>query len=174
MSAAPPVPADPLEPVRAAVLQAAHEDADRLLADARRDAADVLARAHSQAGVLLREAHLRGEAEGIRVAAVTVAHARRKARSDLLEAKAQVCDELRDRVAAKVRQCRDEETWPAVRDRLARRVRHALGADATVSEHPDGGVVGMAPGRALDLSLDALVARALDQAGAEIESLWET
>ncbi|MFI9357970.1 hypothetical protein [Streptomyces lydicus] len=170
----PPVPDDPLEPVRAALLHAAREDADRLLAEARRDAAEVIARAYAQAGVLLREAHLRGKAEGVRAAAATVADARREARSDLLEAKARVCDALRRRVTEQVRQCRDEETWPAVPDRLARRVRHALGADATVGEHLHGGVVGTAPGRTLDLSLDAMAARALDHAGAEIESLWET
>ncbi|MFH8680755.1 hypothetical protein [Streptomyces lydicus] len=174
MTAALPAPADPLGPVRAALLRAAREEADRLRADARRDAAAVLAAAHAQAGALLREARRQGEAEGSRAAAAAVARARRTSRNDLLEAKARVRDALRRRVAEQVRQCRNEPTWAAARDRLVRRVRLALGADATVSEHPEGGVVGTAPGRTVDLSLDAMAARALDRAGAEIESLWET
>lgn len=174
MTAAPHVPADPLEPVRAALLHAAREEADQRIADARRDAAATLSGARSHAEVLLREARLQGEAEGAYAAAAALAQARREARSDLLKAKAQACDDLRRRVAGQVRGCRREEAYPAVRDRLAQRVRHTLGGGATVTEHPHGGVVGAAPGRTTDLSLDALAARALDRAGAEIESLWKT
>ncbi|MFI0789879.1 hypothetical protein ACH4Q6_30275 [Streptomyces lydicus] len=174
MTAPPPVPADPLAPVRAAVLHTAREDARQLVADARRDAAATLSGAHSQAEGLLLQARLQGESEGSRAAAASVSRARRETRSDLLKAKAQACDDLHRRVVELVRRCRREAPYPAVRDRLAERAHRTLGPGATVTEHPHGGVVGTAPGRTTDLSLDALAARALDRAGAGIESLWKT
>ncbi len=174
MTAAPPAPADPLEPVRAALLHAAREEADQLVADARRDAAALLAEARSRAAALVREARLQGAAQGSRAAAAALAQARRETRGDLLKAKAQARDDLHRRVVEEVRRCRGEESYPAVRDRLARRARQILGSGATLTEDPHGGVIGTVPGRITDLSLDAVAARALARAGAEVESLWKT
>ncbi|MCX4637798.1 hypothetical protein HEP86_02420 [Streptomyces sp. RPA4-5] len=174
MTADPTVPTDPLDPVRAALLHTAREEADQLIADARRDTLAVIAGARAQSEALLREARLQGEAQGARDAEAALAQARREARSELLRAKAQACDDLHRRVVDHVRNLRWEETYPAVHDRLAQRARRMLGSGATVADHPHGGVVGTAPGRATDLSLDAMAARALDRAGAEIESLWKT
>ncbi|SCK34859.1 hypothetical protein YWIDRAFT_06309 [Streptomyces sp. SceaMP-e96] len=173
MTAPPAAPTDPLAPVRAALLRAAREEALQLIADARRDAAATLSGARSQAEACLCEARLQGEAEGDRAADTTTSRARREARSTLLKAQAQACEDLHRRVVEQVRRCRLEGSYPAVRDRLAERAQHILGSGATVTEHPHGGVVGTAPGRTTDLSLDAMAARALDRAGAESESLWK-
>jgi len=47
-----------------------------------------------------------------------------------------------------------------------------LGAEATVTEHPAGGVVAQIGSRGLDLSLPALAARTLDEMSLEVSQLW--
>ena len=60
----------------------------------------------------------------------------------------------------------------ALLDALRARVRAELGPDATVREHPDGGLVAEAPGRRLDLSLPALADDAVDALGGAAAALW--
>ncbi|MGD3110675.1 hypothetical protein [Streptomyces sp. YGL11-2] len=174
MTFAPTAAADPLAPVRAALLRAADEEAERLVAAARRDAEATVAAARSRSAALLREARHRGEDEGGRASAAAVAQARRSARAGLLKAQAEAYEELCRTVFAQVRRCRREASYPAVRDRLARQARRALGPEATVTEHPQGGVIGTADGRSADLSLDAVAGRVLEHSGAGIETLWLT
>ncbi|MFE6685870.1 hypothetical protein ACFVFQ_05260 [Streptomyces sp. NPDC057743] len=174
MTPAPTATADPLAPVRTALLRAAEAEAERLVAEARRDAATTLAAARSAAATTLREARHRGERDGARAASATLARARRTARAGLLEAQAAAYDELREEVLRRARQCWREASRAAVRERLTGLVRQALGPEATVTEHPRGGVVGTADGRCVDLSLDAVAGRVLDQAGAEVERLWRS
>ncbi|QHC23031.1 hypothetical protein [Streptomyces sp. GS7] len=174
MTSAPAAAADPLAPVRAALVRAADEEAERLVAAARRDAEATVAAARSRSAALLREARHRGQREGARAAAAAVAQAHRSARAGLLKARAEAYDELCRTVFAQVRRCRREAAYPTVRDRLAGQARRVLGPEATVTEHPHGGVIGTADGRSADLSLDAVAGRVLERCGAGIETLWQT
>ncbi|MGV4928108.1 hypothetical protein K2224_38495 (plasmid) [Streptomyces sp. BHT-5-2] len=167
-------PAEPLAAVRTALLRAAAEDADRLVAAAYRDADAVVADARSRSAAVLRAARRQGEQAGARAAADATARTRHAVRTGILRARAEAYDELRRTVLSHVRRCREEPGYPAVREQLADRARRLLGPGATLAEHPRGGVVGSADGRRVDLSLDALAGRVLDGAGAGIESLWRT
>ncbi|MCK7622210.1 hypothetical protein MUU72_03555 [Streptomyces sp. RS10V-4] len=167
-------PADPLAPVRAALLRAAEEDAGRLVAAARHDAGATLAKARAAAAATLREARRHGAEDGARAAAAGVAEARRTARARLLEAQADAYQELRRQVLVRVRRYRREACAPEVRERLARQVYRALGPGAAVAAHPAGGVTGTAPGRRVDLTPEALAARVLDRAGPGVEELWRS
>ncbi|ANZ13796.1 hypothetical protein SNOUR_02380 [Streptomyces noursei ATCC 11455] len=167
-------PADPLAPVRTALLRAAEEEAHQLVAAAHRDAEAVIATARSRSTAVLREARRQGEQDGGRAAADATARARHTVRTGLLRAQAEAYDELRRTVLSRVRQCRREPGYPAVREQLSDQVRRLLGPEAVVIEHPRGGVIGTAGGRTVDLSLDALALRVFDGAGAGIESLWRT
>ncbi|QRX97521.1 V-type ATP synthase subunit E [Streptomyces noursei] len=167
-------PADPLAPVRTALLRAAEEEAHQLVAAARRDAEAVVAAARSRSTAVLREARRQGEQEGGRATADAMARTRHAVRAGVLRAQAEAYDELRRTVLAQVRLCRREPGYPAAREQLSDQARLLLGPEAVVIEHPRGGVIGTAGGRTVDLSLDALALRVFDGAGAGIESLWRT
>ncbi|WP_346113884.1 hypothetical protein, partial [Nonomuraea maheshkhaliensis] len=94
---------------------------------------------------------------------------RREARRLVLSARRDALEELRSRAGSAVRDLRGDR---ALLHRLRDLVRDRLGAGATVTEHPDGGIVGQAPGRRVDAGLPALAARAIDELGAEVERLW--
>ncbi|MFE3770772.1 hypothetical protein [Streptomyces sp. NPDC059122] len=164
---------DPLAPVRTALLRAAEEEAERLVTAARRDADAAIAAARSRSTAVLREARRQGEQEGARAAADATARTRHAVRTRLLRAQADAYDELRRTVLSQVRLCRQEPGYPTVREQLSGQVRRLLGPEATVTEHPLGGVIGAAGGRSADLSLDAVALRVLDDASAGIESLWQ-
>jgi len=61
---------------------------------------------------------------------------------------------------------------PALRGRLVAAVWARLGPDATVLDAAGGGVVGVAAGRRIDLSLAAVAERAVDALGGEVRALW--
>ncbi|MCQ4080611.1 hypothetical protein NGB36_08340 [Streptomyces sp. RB6PN25] len=162
--------ADALAPVRTALLRAARTDADALLAQARADAAQTLDAVRAEAQAILDEARRQGEADGAAAARQLRMHAHRAARARQLAARSEVYAELRRQVTEGVRELRHAEEYPAIRDRLAARARRLLGPDASVEEHPGGGVVAVAPGRRVDLTLDALATRGLERCDAE--ALW--
>jgi vacuolar-type H+-ATPase subunit E/Vma4 len=173
MTTPPDARSDALGPVRAALLQAAHSDAEMLLAQARQAVASTLDDARAQAEAIVDEARRQGEADGEAATAQALIHARRTARARELAARGTAYAQLRRRATERVRQLRDGEEYPALRERLAALASELLGPGACVTEHPDGGVVATYPGRRVDLSLDALAARALDRLGADTEALWE-
>ncbi len=78
-------------------------------------------------------------------------------------------EELRRRVAAAVGRLAED---PALRGRLVAAVWARLGPDATVLDAAGGGVVGVAAGRRIDLSLAAVAERAVDALGGEVRALW--
>jgi hypothetical protein len=86
--------------------------------------------------------------------------------------RAEAYAELRRRSVERARDLRNSAEYNDVLDRLGQRARRLLGPDAEIAEDPDGGVVARAAGRRVDLTLDALVARALDRFGAEAQKLW--
>ncbi|MDF3293291.1 hypothetical protein [Streptomyces silvisoli] len=163
---------DALEPVRDALLRAARKDAEAVLTEAHRAAAAVLDEAQARATAILDEARTQGTADGTADGAALRVRARRTVRARELAARREAYDELRRRATARVRRLRTESEYPSMRDELVARARQLLGADASVSEDPDGGVVATAPGRRVDLTLDALAGRALERFAAQVETLW--
>jgi vacuolar-type H+-ATPase subunit E/Vma4 len=164
---------DALHPVRAELLRAAHTDAQGLVTRADREAAALLDRARSEARAILDEARRQGRIDGGDAARDLLLRARREARSRTLAARREAYEELRRTATERVGDVRRADGYTSVRERLEQRARVLLGPAAEVSEHADGGVVGRAPGKRVDLSLSALADRALDRMGAEVGSLWE-
>ncbi|MGK3940995.1 hypothetical protein ABK046_21475 [Streptomyces caeruleatus] len=172
----PPAPAPAtaaLDPVRAALLRAAHADAEAVLARAEREAAALLDRAHAEARAMLDEARRQGEADGAAAARDRLVRARREARSRTLAARRKAYGTLRRESAERVEEWRGTPDYPGLRERLERRARVLLGPGAQVTEDPHGGVVAHTPGRRVDLSLPTLAHQALDRMGGEVRRLWE-
>ncbi|HEX7659628.1 MAG TPA: hypothetical protein VF444_09120, partial [Pseudonocardiaceae bacterium] len=97
----------------------------------------------------------------------------RTARARVLAAKAAAYQRLRREATDAVRGFRDEPGYPAVRAGLVAAARAMLGPDAEIIDDPGGGIMASAAGRRLDQTLRTVAARALDQLGPEVETLWE-
>lgn len=165
---------DLLVPVRAALLAEARAEADRLLAQVDAEAAATIARAEAEADGIRGEARAQGEADAAAVLAAERARARRQARAIVLAAQRDVYEDLRASVLRRLPALRAEAAYGAWRDRLRERVHTELGADAVVTEHPDGGVVGELGGRRVAYTLAGLAEQALDELGEDVEGLWAT
>ncbi|KIQ65547.1 hypothetical protein TR51_17010 [Kitasatospora griseola] len=161
-----------LAPVHSELLRQADVEARQLLTRADREATAVLDAARERAEEILAQARRDGTAEGEAAGAAELLRARRTARAREQTARRDAYDELRRRVTARVRAERLAADYPGVRDRLEQRARELLGARATVTEAPSGGVVAEMAGRLADLSLDALAGRALARLGERTEWLW--
>lgn len=161
-----------LAPLHARLLERATAAADALTAAAQDDAERMLSTARAQAEALLQAARDEGAAD---VAALLVAErsrVRRRTRSTVLRAQSGVLGELERRSLETAQRLRAAPEYPRWRAGLDRAVRAALGPDAAVSEHPAGGVVGSAGSRRVDLSLPALVGRALPAGAEDLQRLW--
>ncbi|MEU9836436.1 hypothetical protein AB0D67_33290 [Streptosporangium sp. NPDC048047] len=161
-----------LEPVAAALVRRARLDADAVIAAAGRDAERTLAEARRAARDTVEEAAERGAAEGRAHARVTRIRAGRRARAVELAARREVLEELRERAVAAVTALRDDPCYPRLVERLTELARASGGADLTVREHPEGGIVAEGRDRRVDCSLPALAGRAVDALGAETARLW--
>jgi hypothetical protein len=157
-----------LAPVRDAMLRRATARADLLVAEASRAAQALLAQARRDAADALLRAGLEGQAQAEPLAVAERNRGRHDARAILLGAELRDRDELAARIRAAVRGLRDQPGYPELRDRLAGLAQRAAGPDATVSEHPDGGVIARAPGILVDCSLPRLAERAIDRLGPRI------
>ena len=80
--------------------------------------------------------------------------------------------ELQQQVREAAVNLRQDASYPTLMAVLTEHCRAMLGAGATVSEDPAGGVVAQAGSRKLDLSLPALAARTLDAMSPEVSRLW--
>lgn len=164
--------ADPLEPVRAYLLEVARRDAAATIARAEAAAAAVLDRAGAEAKAIRAEARGRGRADGAALAATARARARRRGRELVLRAQRDCYQELRDRSRQAVLGLRAEPGYPRLLARLGDLAGTTAGPDATVTEHPSGGAVAESAHLRVDCSLPALADRALDGLGPEVVSLW--
>ncbi len=163
---------DPLLPVREALLARARADAERLLAEGDAEADAIIARAHAEADAIRAGARAQGEADAAAVLGAERARARRQARAVVLAAQHESYEGLRARAVEQVATLRGDPGYATWCDRLRKEVRAALGPDAAVSEHPEGGVRGEATGRRVEYTLVALAERALDALGPDVEGLW--
>jgi vacuolar-type H+-ATPase subunit E/Vma4 len=150
-----------LAPVRRALLSAARRDAEQIRTQARTDADRVRADAAARAGAVRDEARARGAAAAERMIAAERASARRAARATVLRAQRESYDDLRAASRAAVARLVHDPTYPSLRAGMVRAVRRALGPDVAVTDHPDGGVIGVGDHRRIDYALDDLADRAL-------------
>jgi vacuolar-type H+-ATPase subunit E/Vma4 len=165
-------PRDPLLPVRQALLARAASEAERLLAEADADAGAILIRARREADAIRAEARAEGEADAAQLLAAERARGRRRARAVVLGAERESYDELRSRIARALPSLRTDPAYRDWVDSLGAQVRALLGADATVTEHPDGGVSGEVTGRRVAYTLAGLADRALEALGPDVETMW--
>jgi hypothetical protein len=163
-----------LAPVREAMLRRAAGRADLLVADARRAAQALLTQARTDAAAAVTMAREDGQAQAEPLAVAERNRGRHDARAILLGADLLARDELADRIRAAIRGLRDQPGYPELRDRLAALAGSVAGPGATVSEHPDGGVIARAPGVLVDCSLPRLAERAIDRLGRRIRELQES
>ncbi|WP_099023934.1 hypothetical protein [Mycolicibacterium palauense] len=161
-----------LRPVRAAILRRADDDAARVVAAARAEADRVLVNADHTARQIEENARAAGRKAGARAADADAAGLRRGLRRQVLSARDDAYLSWRRRATEAVLQLRADPEYRRWKDALARTAREALGEEARVVEHPDGGVVAELGGRRLDLSLPAIAARALDRAAVDVDGLW--
>ena len=166
--------ADPLAPVREELLARARAQAEREVAAADAEAAATLAAAQSEADAIHDAARAEGESNAAAVLAVERSRARRQARAVILAAQRQAYDELRSRVVQALPALRDDPAYRPWRDRLAAHARTVLGADAVLSEPPEGGVLGEADGRRVRYTLAGLADQVIDTMGADVEGLWSS
>ena len=159
---------DPLGPLRAALLAAARQTAERTVRSAEAAAGERLAEARAHAAELMAEARTRGEAEAASLMATESAAAHRAARLVVLAAQHAVYQQLRAAACVAVRDLLADETNRA---RLAALLRSRLGEAAVVISTADGGLhATSSDGRAVDASCGALVDLALGTLDGE--ALW--
>jgi hypothetical protein len=153
------VDASELSPVREALLRIARDDAAAALAEADGEAAELLASADDEAAALLDRARARSAEDVAGLAAAEHSRGLREARSLELGARGAAYDALVAAAVAAVRARLADD--PQVLAALTVRAHAELGAEATVTRCPEGGLVAEAGGRRMGLPLAALVERAV-------------
>ena len=141
-------------------------------ADAARQARETAVRGELEAAVAAaRDA---GSAEAQAAGARMVADARRQARRDLLAARAELYEGLRDECLGRAAELRGSARERQLVRRLRGELRRRLGDRAEIEADPDGhgGVVARDGARMIDCSLPTLVERSMQRLGPDVEELW--
>jgi vacuolar-type H+-ATPase subunit E/Vma4 len=157
-----------LQPLRSALLAAATEQAQVIVADSEDEGRELLASARRERDAVVGEARRRGEQEAALRLRSQRAQAHRQARELVLEAQRAAYDDLRRAAGAAVREVLSD---PGEKQRWSAALRARLGATAVVREARGGGVVGETEdGRVVDAS----VATVVDEAVADLDlgCLW--
>lgn len=163
---------DPLGPVRQALLDDARRDAEAMLADADAAAAGFAEEAAAQARAMRESARALGEADAEATVRAERTGARRRARALLLRAQRDVYDEIRRRALQQAGSLRDDAAYAQAVEGLTTQARAVLGPEATVTEHPSGGVVAELGSRRLSFTVEGLVDEAIGSVGDELQGLW--
>jgi len=161
-----------LEPVRQRLRHDAEREAARLRAHARSQAAAIVAQAHRDASTTLARAAAEAAAIAEPLTTAQLRRARDGARSALLAAQREACDELRSRVRAAVAALPAQPEYGRLLHRITLLAEQAAGPGAQVSPAPGGGVVAHGQGVVVDCSLDRLADLAVTKLGAAITELW--
>ena len=161
-----------LGPLREALRRSAEGMADQIVADARRRAASLRAEAEAEARRITDGAAAQGEADARADARSRSSRTRRAARERVLaaqeELRLELLRQLRDGAAA----ARHDPRYGLLLAKLAAKARESLGADAVLTESPEGGIAAVAGTRRLDLSLPALALREAERTPEEVSQLW--
>jgi vacuolar-type H+-ATPase subunit E/Vma4 len=161
-----------LAPVRAFLLAGARAEADRILGQARSQADQALRQARHDAEQAVRQARAVGETQAAPAAAAERARGRERARSTVLGAQRQACEDLRAQVLAAAGRLRDEPDYERLMAGLSALATSAVGSGATVTAHPAGGVLARSDRAVVDCSLPRLASLAVDALGDEVRELW--
>ncbi len=161
-----------LDPVRRAMLADASVEADRIVTEARARADSTIDAARDEVRTAVEHATRRAQRARAASAAVALGEARRDAHRTVLRARAEAWNELVDRVVAGVDGLRDDPRYPALAEQRAGEARSQLGDDATIEEHPDGGIVARSGPRRVDYRLPVLARRALQTIAGERDGPW--
>jgi hypothetical protein len=159
-----------LAPLRAAMLTAARQDADRELDAAAEEERSRLAMAEAEVDQTRAQARARGAADAAAVVARQRSQAQARARSLLLATRRDEYRALRDGARSAMARLHESPEYPELCERMIRTVRGLLGPDAHVEEADGGGVVGTAPGRRVDYTLRRVADRVLDEVATGLES----
>lgn len=164
--------ADPLAPVRSALLAAAARDAASVVAAARADAAAIIERAHESAARTVAAGRSAGAARGAALAAAELSGGRARAREIVLAARREALDQLRDLIRAKASRLRDDPGYPELLGRLSALAMAVAGPGATLDPCPDGGVRARSGQAIADCSLTRLAGLAAEALGERVRELW--
>lgn len=160
-----------LEPVREALLAAAHAEAERTVRAAQEAADHALAVASDRAQALVEQGRREGGADADAALTSERSRTHRRARGLVLGAQRAAYDALRAGVQQQVAALPQDPVWPAMREQLAVRARQLLGADAELADVP-GGVVARSGSRTVELTVSSLADAQLVELGPEVEKLW--
>ena len=161
-----------LEPVRRELLHRAVADADRQVDEARQEARRILDHAREQAGAMTETARAAGQAAAAVTTSERRAALRRALRGEVLAAQRDIYQQWRRRGTEAVLGLRDDPAYPRWVAAMRAAASAALGAEAHLSEHPEGGVVAEAGQRRVDWSLAGIAERALDATTPQLGELW--
>ncbi len=160
-----------LAPVREALRSAAEKEASELREGARQQVIALLADAREQAAHIVAAAARDGEAAARSDAALRSSRVRREANELVLAQRSSLLQELRQQLRARAMTLQDDRRYPALVNALTKQCLDLLGPAASVSTSPDGGVIGEAGARRLDLSLPILAGMTLESMP-EARELW--
>ncbi|HME47834.1 hypothetical protein [Mycobacterium sp.] len=161
-----------LEPVRTELLNRAVEDAHRQVDEATQEAQRILAHAREHATALTETARAAGQAAAAVATSERRAALRRTLRGDVLAARRDSYQQWRRCGTEAVLRLRDDPAYPRWVAAMRAAASAALGAEAHLSEHPQGGVVVDAGQRRVDWSLPGIAERALDATAPQVGELW--
>lgn len=160
-----------LAPVQTQLLREAVAQGHRIVADARLDAEAQVAAARVRADELVARARADGQSAARALATAELGRGRQAARAVALDADRRAYDALAARIRSAVCGLRSQPGYGEIRERLAALALSAAGPGASVSEHPDGGVLAEGPGITVDCSLPRLADLAIAALGPEIREL---
>jgi len=164
--------AGPLELVAERLRREAEAEADRIRAAAHAEAEAILARARRDGAAALAAAAATAAAAAAPQTTAKLRQAREAARSAVLAAQRDACDELTTRIRAAVAALRDQPGYDQLGQRIARLAALAAGPDAQLSQEAGGGFVARSPGVIVDCSLGRLADVAVAELGAAVRDLW--
>lgn len=159
-----------LAPTREAMLSRARQRADEIIAEARRRGEEMVAEARQQARDRMARAREEGRADAGTLAVGVRNKGRRDARSIVLTAQREACEELRGRVRDAVCGLRGGPGYDLLRKQLAEVAAGLAGPGALITEDSAGGVIARAPGIVVDCSLPRLADAAVDTV--DVAELW--
>jgi vacuolar-type H+-ATPase subunit E/Vma4 len=166
------VASDALALVAERLQRDAEAQADRIRAAARAEAAAILARAREQEAATIAAASAVAAETAGPLTNSTLRQAHETARSMLLAAQREACDELRAHVQAAFAGLPSQADWEQLGQRIARIATRAAGPDARLSPDPGGGFVARTSGVVVDCSLSRLADLAVAELGARVRELW--
>lgn len=163
-----------LEAFRKALLDEAQREARERLEQAKRDAQRKLDDARQKRDGLVEDARREGRESAERETRRRRSEARREARAKILRARREALEQLRDRTLDRLREKQGDGDYRRFMSRLEEIAREQLGDGARIEPDPDtGGLIARCEGRVVDYRLPAVVDRALEDLGAELEALWQ-